>query len=404
MSSTRRAALVAQKSAQLKAAREIATRAEKAGRDFTASERSQVQTAVEAARKAHQSILELDGDTHMLDDINRLGDAVGGRDDRLGGRRGTSWSKAMDAHLGLVGAKGLTISGEITVPAISPEIVTIGDRPRSILELIPFQPLDGSGQYGFIRESSRTVRASTVAIGKKKPESDYELERVDDRAKTIAHIAIVDRALIADTPSLAEFLNGSLRDGVEVELEDQILNGNGATTGVLDDMVGILNTSGIQAQPWVTDRFLTARKAVTKLENVPKVNLDAVAWVMSPNEWEAYETSTDSDHYVLGTPGGAGRTVPLDRARRTLWGYPVVTSLAMADGASLLGDFGGSVEIRERESLTVEWTQTGYVADLFGAGVGGDLFEANKIRFRCEGRWGEAVKRPAGFVEVDLTA
>jgi hypothetical protein len=72
MSSTRRAALVAEKTAQIKAAREIATRAEKTGRDFTASERSQVQTAVAAARKAHQSILELDGDTQTLDEISSL--------------------------------------------------------------------------------------------------------------------------------------------------------------------------------------------------------------------------------------------------------------------------------------------------------------------------------------------
>lgn len=402
-----RKALLERKELHLKAIRAIATKTESENRNFTAAERAKVAEHSAAAAKAHQDILELDADEKMINEINSLGAPVGarrGRNARTAQRDG-EWSKAMTDHLGRVGAKALTTSGSISVPSLSAGLVEIGDRPRSILQLIPFVPLTTGDEYGFIQETVRTQNASTVAVGKKKPESVYALEKITDHVKTIAHLATVDRSLVMDVDLLQAYLEGALRDGVELELEDQILLGNGSTAGVLDDMVGIINTPGTQTQAWDTSLLVTARKAVTKLESAYGGKLDpsGFAWVLDPADWERFELSTDSDHFVMGDPGNPGNTVPVDRARRTLWGYPVTTSLAMVDGTGLLGDFGGSVEIREREAVTVEWAQTGFVTDLFGAGLHGDLWEANKVRFRAEGRWGEAVTRPEAFIELDLT-
>lgn len=52
----------------------------------------------------------------------------------------------------------------------------------------------------------------------------------------------------------------------------------------------------------------------------------------------------------------------------------------------------------------MDWSEALYSADKFGTGVGGTLFEANEQVFRAEMRAGFEVKRPAGVVEVDLTA
>lgn len=394
-----RSALLAEKDSHLKAARALATKVEGEGRNFTPAERREVSDHMEAARALNVEI----GDVSLIEQMKSYG---GPASRPTGGRaRDGEWAKGMTTYLGKIGAKSLTTSGTITVPSLSTGIITTTDRPRSILNLIPFIPLDAGQEFSYIREVLREHNATTVAVGKKKPESNYELERITDRPHTIAHLATVDRSLVLDVDLLQQYLEGALRDGVELELEDQVLNGNGLTTGVLDDLVGIINTSGTQAQVFDTDRVITARKAVTKLENL---HLDPAgfAWVMSPTEWEAYELLQDTDHYVMAGPGASasGAPLPVDRAARRLWGYPVTTSTAMADGSSLLGDFVGSIEIREREEVKVEWAQTGYVTDLFGVGEHGDLWEANKVRFRGEGRWGLAVKRPPAFVEVDLTA
>lgn len=127
---------------------------------------------------------------------------------------------------------------------------------------------------------------------------------------------------------------------------------------------------------------------------------------MNPTEWENLELETDAQERFQLTAPGAPNGQPIDRARRMLWGYSVTTSPTIAAGSAILGDFGGggSIEIREREEIEVMWTQTGYVEDLYGEGLHGDLMEANKVRWRAEGRWGLAVKRPAAFIVVDLTA
>lgn len=265
--------------------------------------------------------------------------------------------------------------------------------------MIPFIPLEGTDQFSFLRETVRTHAASTVAAGQRKPTSTYSLERVDDTAKTIAHLSEpINRKDLADVALLADYLEGALRDGVLLELEDQVLNGAGSTAGVLDDMTGILETDGIQGQAFDTDRLVTARKAVTTIEEQAAVDPSGVAWVMRPSEWEAYELLTSTSHFLLSDAGNQGAALPIDRARRQLWGYPVVTSAIAPAGTSVLGDWRGSVEIREREDVTIDWSEA--VPD--EAGVTG--FERNQVVFRAEGRWGLAVKRPAAVVEVDLEA
>lgn len=393
---------------EVAAAREIAEKATREGRDFTPVERLAAQKHIDRAKA-------LKGDDETLAELNRLGAPIdgvtatsGGRKSYRGPRQGT-WGKSMRTFLERTGQKALTTSGTISVPALSSEIVVNRDRPRSILNLIEFNPLDGTDKFAYIRETVRTHNATTVAVGKKKPESAYELTKIEDTVSTIAHLVTVDRTIVADAELLQQYLEEALREGVELELEDQVLNGDGSTAGVLDNLTGILATSGTQAQAFDTDRVVTARKAVTKLEDVANGRLDpsGFAWVMSPGDWEAYELLQDTDHFVMGSGSGQGAAygaVPVDRAQRRLWGYPVVTSLAMTTGAPLLGDFSPqSIEIREREGVTIEFATTGFAKDVYGEGLDGDLFEANKVRFRAEGRWGLAVKRPAAFIEVDVT-
>lgn len=401
-----RAQLEQTKTTNLKSARELADKALAEGRDFTNAERAAVEDHVAKAREADRGLKALDGDDALIAELNALGSRRGLRATRPD-RGDGMWAKEMTTHLGRVGAKALTTSGTITVPALSSGLTLIGDRPRSILQLIPFVDLAGTDEYAFIRETARTQAASTVAVGKKKPESAYELTKITDRVKTIAHLTTVDRSLVMDVDLLQSYLEGALRDGVELELEDQILNGNGAVTGVLDDMVGILNTGGIQGQAWDTDLLTTTRKAVTKMSVINELDPAGWAWCLHPSDVEKLDLLRD-DSGGAGTGqfllGDAGSRPPLDRARGTLWSIPITSTTAITAGTGLLGDFRGSVEIREREGVTVEWTQQGFVTDLFGAGVHGDLWEANKIRWRAEGRWGEAVKKAVAFVEVDLTA
>jgi HK97 family phage major capsid protein len=394
-----RAQLLDELKGHIKAAEDAAAPAVEQDRNLTAGERTVINRHVAAGKAVKSQILELDGTQAVRDELAILSGSGGPNMAGKAMRRGDgSWSKSMTTFLGALGAKALVPSGSITVPSLSAGIIASEDRPRTVLALIPFVPLEGTDMFSFLRETVRTHAASTVAKGKLKPTSTYSIAKVEDRVRTIAHLSEpIDRADLADVELLEQYLEGALRDGVILELEDQVINGAGSTTGVLDDLDGILATSGIQAQPWVTDRFTTARKAVTALEDT-NIDTSGAAWVMSPAEWESYELSKDDEHYVMAEPGTGGARTPIDRARRTLWGYKVITSAALADGSTILGDWSGSCAIRERQGVQVDWS------DAVPAEDGTVGFQRNQISFRAEGRWGLAVTRPAAFVEVDLTA
>ena len=306
------------------------------------------------------------------------------------------WATEMKNFLDRAGSKTITPSGTISVPSISSTIVQATDRPRNILSLIPFQRLENTNQFAYIKETVRTHAASTVEAGSLKPTGVYSVALIEDRVRTIATLSEpMDRALLMDVSILGKYLEGALKEGVMLALENQVINGAGSTTGVLDDMTGILASSPT-AQTFGVDKLTTARKALTTLQ---AQNLDpsGFAWAMAPSEWESLELLTSATEYVMGDPGRSGSTLPIDQARMSLWGVPVVTSTVVPTGFALLGDFKGSAVIYEREGITVSWSDA-----VVTAGVTG--FQTNQLTLRCEGRWGLAVTKPSGFVYADLVA
>jgi len=303
-------------------------------------------------------------------------------------QRDTGWGSAMvKAATGTdsFGFKALVPSGSVVVPSLTAGIVRTADRPRSLLQVIPSTGLQGTDQYSYLRETVRTHAAAPVATGATKPTSVYSVARVDATVKTIAHLSErIPRQTLADANLLQSYVEGSLREGVELALEDQIVNG----TGVGENILGIDATPTIQQQAFSANIVTTARKAVTKLEGV---NIAGGTFVLAPADWESVELYADTNgQYMLGD------SLPVDRAQRRLWGLPVVTSTTLTAGKGFLVDFRGSTQLWEREGVRVDWSENTY--DAVAAVTD---FERNLIRFRAEGRWGFAVTRPAGVVEID---
>lgn len=128
--------------------------------------------------------------------------------------------------------------------------------------------------------------------------------------------------------------------------------------------------------------------------------IENFSFVMTPEAWETFELMRSDESFLLSEPGSSsGGSLPISRARRELWGRPVVTSTVMpGDSEILLGDFRSSVELRERtgEGIRVDWSEA--VPD----GEGNVGFSTNTFHFRCEGRWGLAVLRPAAFITAEI--
>src|SRR4029079_11659503 len=77
-----------------------------------------------------------------------------------------------------------------SVPSLTSGIVPIGDRPQRLLDVIPRGPgLEGTDMYAYLREIKREHKAAETAPGALKPTSAYQVEKVEDTAKMIAHVS-----------------------------------------------------------------------------------------------------------------------------------------------------------------------------------------------------------------------
>ena len=246
--------------------------------------------------------------------------------------------------------------------------------PTTLLDVIPVRPT-ASPTFRYIRQTSRTNRATVVPAGTTKPTSEFGLETVDGALAVVAHLSdAIDTYALADVAGLEEFITAELQWGLLSAVEAQVINGNGTAP----NLRGVLATSGLQVQTFVDDLVTTTRSAVTKLEAAGYAS-NAIA--LRPEDWATIELSASpgSGEYVLGT-------TPVDRAARRLWGLPVVVSTALPVGTALLLSTD-SVHVYTDGSVNLDWDKaTG--------------FSKNQVIARLEGRFAVAVKRPFGVVKI----
>lgn len=367
--------------AALKAARQIAQKGVDEGRNLTAGEAAAFDEHMAKANEAKAKLKEIAVSDARYKAIAELG---GGRGDAKAGQvlsfKGLAGQlkQKMRAAGESFGIKSLVASGSQVTPAqtlTSP--VAMAQPATGLLDLLPVRFVDDTDSYSYLRQTTRTNNAAPVATGATKPTSVYTLTRVNGKLQVIAHLSEpVPEFWLSDSPDLERFLDAEMAYGLQVAVEDQVLNGDG------DDpnLTGLLEVSGIQEQAWNGDQILTVRSAITKVE---VLGYTASGLALHPLDWEAIETaSVDEAHYALDS-------VPVDRAARKLWGVPVALTTAVEQGSGVLLSEGSATIVANR-NLNGRY------------GVVGDDFAKNQVRARLEGRFGLEVYRPTGVVAIAL--
>ncbi|GEK03508.1 phage major capsid protein [Streptomyces sp. 1-11] len=384
------------------AARAIQQKAEAEDREFTPDEAKQLD---ELIAKGHELKKEADrtkAAETMHDALKALGEGVPAGHDtkstvhpRVKASGGTDWAETMLSQVsGPTGYKGLLANGTVAVNVpITPEPVRMDVPVLSLRQLLP-NVQNTTGRFAYLRQTARNNNAAVVAPGAKKPTSTYSLDRVDDRVRTIAHLSEpIAKQDLDDVSMLRTFIDQEMRLGLDLALENEILNGSGSG----EHFTGLTNVSGAQVQAFATNVLTTTRKAVTKLERYGY--LSGAGFVMTPEDWETIELLADANgQFYYGGP----QTV-VNPASRRLWGVPVVVSDAATDGSALLADFS-QTRLQVRQDGVLDWSENVYDPNALGTGSGATDFERNMLRFRFEGRFGLEILRPSAIVKIDLTA
>ncbi|WP_156759993.1 phage major capsid protein [Microbacterium karelineae] len=432
--------------AELKAARDIASKAEAENRDLTPDEIEQASThlkAYESAKADMQKVKESDDVKSALKDIGldlglESNDDPNSASSFVTPSRGKSLGQLfiesaqyvgfMKAHgnrapgdrarvqsepMGLKGIfpkrKSLvtgasdTSGGAFVNPDVTGIYEALGRPTLTIRDLISVRQTD-SDTVEFVQQTSQptaaapTPEATTAdapthdtttgepilaAGGGYKPEGSIAFKKVTAPVRTIAEWIPATKRGIADASQLRGLIDDELLADLAQTEEDQVLNGDG--TG--ENLTGIRNTTGIQSQAYsntVTDLdplLETTLKARTKVRTVGRAM--PTAYLLNPVDWEKIQLARlaknpQNEALAAGVP--------------TLHGLPVVESENIAPGVGLTGDFRKAV-LWDREQASISVTDSH-----------SDFFIRNLVAILAEERAAFGVRRPAAFVEIDLTA
>lgn len=419
------------------AAQAIATKCEGENRDFTDAERAEVTAKVNEASALKEQLNRAkadantrrtlatlggdldDGDTgqgRSIPDSRRTGKSLGHTftdsseyKDLLSGVPGGHFSKdhrvqtrpvAVDSLLSTSrGAKALvtgasdTSGGSLIVPdfrgiqvgtdaffrpLMLRDLVTSGTTESDLVEYVRVT--------GMTNNAAPTAEATTTSNGTK-PESGIATVKIQTPVRTIAHWIPITKRALSDAAQVRTLIDSFLEYGIEEELEDQMIGGDG--TG--ENFSGLASTSGVQTQAYDTTLLITLRKAKTKVRTVGRSI--PTGYVINPADVESLDLLADEmGRYYFGGPSGtlnnAGLAGP---TTQPLWNLPVIESEAAPAGTAYVGDWRKCVLWdREQSSITMSDSHANF-------------FIQNLVAILAEMRAAFGVIQPTAFVKIDLT-
>lgn len=251
------------------------------------------------------------------------------------------------------------------------------EMPLVIEGLIPHIPVTSSSVQ-YLKASAFTNGAKVVAEGTAKPESTFQFKLATANIETIAHYTKITEQLAQDAPAVQAFINAKMIYGLQLKIDEQLVDGTGAEssqlTGLLKDATTCTDysTGLTELKPSIKTMVDFALGIKTKLETIgyaPKY------LILNPIDWASLALMKDTTGlYILGGPASV--------AGKTLWGMSVVTTPSMPQGKYLMSDFALGATIYDRQEVAVEIDREQ------------DDFTKNLFTIRVERRLGLAVENP----------
>jgi HK97 family phage major capsid protein len=245
-----------------------------------------------------------------------------------------------------------------------------------------------SNAVDYVRENVFTNAAAETAEGGDKPESSLTTTLVTQPVATVAHWIKISRQLASDNAALAAYINTRMVYGVNLRVENQIINGNGTAPNISgfshagNFTAHGYTAAGLTALGLLNNRFDLIGKM---LGDCQVADYPADAIVLNPADWWTMRLAKDSQgRYILGDPGSV---VP-----PSLFGVPVVASNAMTADTVMVASLAQAATFYNREGVMLDMSESD-----------ADNFTKNLVTIRAERRCMLAVERPAAVRYGDLT-
>jgi HK97 family phage major capsid protein len=265
-------------------------------------------------------------------------------------------------------------------------------RMPTVAQLCTRLPLS-SDTMEWVELTTKTNSAAAVAEATSlsdgaKPESGMTWTERSQAVQNIAHWIPITRRAAADAPQLMTYIDTFLMQGLVARVEDQIMNGTGASP----QLRGILNTTTawtiqtLDVSVAAVSRLDAAAIAAANIYSVLEGAYEPTAILVHPLDWFSVNFAlaregVGTGQYLGGGPFAGG-------AARNLWGTQVVISKAVPQGTQLIGDFRQAI-IGDREQASM------YMTDSHA-----DTFIKNILTILAELRLAFALRVPQAFVSI----
>lgn len=259
-------------------------------------------------------------------------------------------------------------------------ILPLPTRRLVVADLMP-QGNITQPRFLYVVETVATNNAAPVAEGGTKPESALSFAEASADVRKIATVLPVTDEMFDDAPLMRSYVQGRLVTFLQLAEENQLLNGS----GVAPNLQGILNNPNILGGNKGADSIADAiYKATTQIMIQSQLNASGI--VMNPLDWQTVRLAKDlNGQYLFGSPMSGD----IER----IFGYPVVKTVAIAQGTALPGAFDLAVMLLRRTGIAFAV-----------ATEHADFFIKNQLMLRVEERVAMPVFRPQGFYELNLLA
>jgi HK97 family phage major capsid protein len=252
----------------------------------------------------------------------------------------------------------------------------IGPRRRLTIRSLLGPGRTGSNSVEYFREKVFTNNAAPVAEGAQKPESNIEYELDDAKVRTIAHWVPASRQVMDDAPQLGSLIDSTLRYGLAIKEEQELLYGDG--TG--EHLLGMIPQATAYAPTISLPDENEMDVILLAIAQAELADLPASGVIMNTLRWRKIMGVKDSEgRYLSNGPfaGGPG----------TLWGLPVVWTNSIEEDEFLVGAFETATQIFDR-----------MLPEVLISDEDRDNFIKNMLTVRAEERLAFAVKRPAALI------
>ena len=271
-------------------------------------------------------------------------------------------------------AAGLMWSDRETDPVEIPRRMDL--RIRDLLDSAP----TSTDTIEYARQTVRDSNAAPAPEGTVKPESTYAWEKATGNVKTIAHVTNISRQALDDAARLQAELDSEMRYGLDLEIDKQIIAGDG--TG--ENLLGLIPQATDYSAAFVPAAETIADKLMLAVLQASLTEYAADGIVLHPTDWARVALTKDADgNYILGGPQAA--------VNKTLWGVPVVTTKSIEVDKFLVGAFRMAGRVYDRMATEV-----------LISSEHGQNFVMNMLTMRAEERLGLIVRRPAAMIYGDL--